>query len=83
VELIIIFHYTNKIIKNKIKVNIKSFLKKMICELIVIALLYCLISGKYKDYVTLKIPIPGINSPLINQPTKVVYTPVNSPSTLI
>ena len=55
----------------------------MICELIVIALLYCLISGKYKDYVTLKIPIPGINSPLINQPGKIVYTPVNSLSTLI
>ena len=54
----------------------------MICEIIVVILLYCLISGKYKDYVSLKIPIPGINTPLINQPNKVVYVPVNTPSTL-
>ena len=37
----------------------------MICQIIVAILLYCLISGKYKNYVSLKIPIPGLNTPFI------------------
>ena len=56
----------------------------MICKIIVFVLLYCLISGKYKDYITINVPIPGINAPFViggsQKPTvntvyKTVYTP--------
>ena len=36
----------------------------MISTIIVIILLYCLITGKYKNYITLNRNIPGINSPI-------------------
>jgi hypothetical protein len=65
----------------------------MICKIIVFVLLYCLISGKYKDYITIKVPIPGINAPFVigggsRQPNintvyktvyEDVYTPPNNP----
>jgi len=37
----------------------------MICQIIVLVLLYCLFSGKYRKYITINIPIPGINSPIM------------------
>jgi hypothetical protein len=37
----------------------------MICQIIVFILIYCLVSGKYKDYITIKVPIPGINAPFM------------------
>ena len=36
----------------------------MICKIIVFVMLYCLISGQYKRYITINVPIPGITSPI-------------------
>ena len=37
----------------------------MLCQIIIFVLLYCLISGNYKKYVTINIPIPGITKPFM------------------
>lgn len=58
----------------------------MICQIIVFILIYCLVTGKYKDYITIKVPIPGINAPFMlggtpgkQQVAQTVYRNVYTP----